>query len=191
MQSLIDCADQAVILPLAVAVGMLLRLAGWRRGGLAWGVAVAATLGLMLLLKLALIACGWRLLGLPVTSPSGDTASATIVYGGMIGLAAPRWGLPVRLAAALAAALAVAVAFGSSLVVLRIHTMADVLLGGAAGLAGVALLAGLAGEPPRASAWRRRGLLAVAVVAVNLLQHGRHLQAEPVIRGLAVCHAHA
>ena len=51
-------ADQAVILPLSVCVVFGFALSGWRRGALGWATAVAGTLAVMLVLKLALIPCG-------------------------------------------------------------------------------------------------------------------------------------
>ena len=40
MTFLTDFADQAVLLPVAAGVAIMLLLLGWRRGALAWTVAV-------------------------------------------------------------------------------------------------------------------------------------------------------
>ena len=69
-----DFADQAVTLPLAVGTGLLLAASGWRRGAIAWMVAIGATLGLIVLLKLRFFACEGG-------NPSGHTAAAAAVYG--------------------------------------------------------------------------------------------------------------
>ena len=58
LRFLTDFGDQAVILPLAATVALIFLISGWRRGALAWTVAVSATLGVVLLLKLAFLACG-------------------------------------------------------------------------------------------------------------------------------------
>ena len=53
-----DFGDQAVLLPLAAGIALLLALSGWRRGALAWTAAIGGTLALILLLKLRFFACG-------------------------------------------------------------------------------------------------------------------------------------
>ena len=77
-----DLGDQAVILPLLLAVGLVLLLAGWWRGALAWFIAVSATLGAVLVAKLSTMACQSLLPPVGLLSPSGHTASAAVVYGG-------------------------------------------------------------------------------------------------------------
>ncbi len=76
-----DFADQAVILPLIACVAVALWLAGWRRGVAVWCCGTAATLGLMLVLKVAFRACGPEMFGGAIESPSGHTAAAGAVYG--------------------------------------------------------------------------------------------------------------
>src|SRR5579884_655434 len=82
---LTDFADQAVVLPLVVAVAATLLISGWKRGALAWLITAGATLGLMLILKLACIACGPPQL----RTPSGHTAAAAIVAGSLAALLWP------------------------------------------------------------------------------------------------------
>ena len=79
MNFLTNFADEAVVLPLAVGVTIALYALGWRRGALAWAVAVGGTLALMLALKLVEFACGPSLL----RAPSGHTAAAAVVCGGL------------------------------------------------------------------------------------------------------------
>ena len=82
-----DLADQAVLIPVAIAVAVVFAIAGWWRGVVAWTTAVGATLGVMLLLKLAFLACGPLLPSMDV-SPSGHTAAAGVVYGGLLAIMA-------------------------------------------------------------------------------------------------------
>jgi len=175
-----DFADQAVVLPVALAVLLALGLLGWRQAALAWGVCVAATLGSTLLLKLVVMACAvGGAEGL--VSPSGHTACAACVYGGAAGLLvrARRSGI----AAAGLTAAGVACLVGLTRVWLGVHTLADVCVGGAVGLAGASAMRAAAGERPHGLAmWR----LGAAALAVMLLFHGRRLDAEPRLRWAAL-----
>jgi hypothetical protein len=183
MQSLTDLADQAVVLPLAVAVAVSLAAIGWRRGALAWTAAVAATLAAVLLLKLLVFTVGagpLRLAGLG--NPSGHTAAGAVVYGGLLALV-----LRTRVAAATPPLLlggvsgaVAALAFGVTR--LTVHSTLDVLVGAALGIAGAAALCALAG--PRPSRLRLSWPVAVAVV-VALALHGERLHAEGMLRTVA------
>ncbi len=111
-------------------------------------------------------------------SPSGHTASATIVYGGVLGLA---WrGLrPAQGRAPLLSALLIAVVIGLTRIGLHAHTWPEVMAGGLAGCVGVAVLLRLAGQPPRSL---RPLHLALVVVVLAALLHGAHLRAESEIQ---------
>jgi hypothetical protein len=82
-----------------------------------------------------------------------------------------------------------ALLIGMTRVGLGLHTPVDVALGGTLGVLGALGFTWLAGKPPPL----RLRWLFTAVVAVALLLHGRHLEAESRIRaaafGLSVCHA--
>ncbi len=177
MELVTNFADQAVILPLAATIAAALALAGWRRGALAWSVVITGILALMLTLKLASAACGHLLPGGELRSPSGHTAAAGAVYGGLLaGLARrvaghARW-TPV---CAVAAALLV----GASRLALGMHTAIDVAVGGAVGVGGAMVLTWLAGTPPPGL---RLAPLAAVAVAVIVVFHGFHLVAEAAIR---------
>ena len=169
-----DLGDQAVILPLLLATGLLLLLAGWWRGALAWFLAVPGTLGVVLLAKLSTIACQNLLPPIGLLSPSGHTASAAVVYGGALALAL---GIGrFRLMWALLSGLAVALLVGFTRFALNVHTLADVLAGGLLGTIGTVVLAWLAGPRP---ALRRSWIgAAAAMLAIVVLFHGRHVYAE-------------
>jgi membrane-associated phospholipid phosphatase len=171
MLFLTDFADQAVVLPIVVAVAIVLAALGWRRGALAWLGAIGATFGVILLLKLGFLACAPVFGPWALHSPSGHTAAAAVVAGGLVAvLAGPRW-------AVLFAALLAALTIGLSRLELGEHSLPEVAVGALLGLAGAAGLAHLAGRPPRA---RPVPLLAVAVLLAMLL-HGTHLPAEAAI----------
>jgi PAP2 superfamily len=166
-----DFADQAVVLPVALAVALVLAAMGWWRGALVWLGVVAATLGAVLVLKLGFIACGPVFSPWALRSPSGHTAAASVVAGGFVTLLA---GSPP---AAFAVSVLAAAMFGLSRVELGYHSLPEVIIGAAVGVAGAVVLSHLAGRPP---VMRPVRLLAIAVV-VALLLHGGHLQAEQVI----------
>jgi membrane-associated phospholipid phosphatase len=184
MMFLTDFADPAVVLPLALIAALMLTLTDWRRGALLWLIVVAATLGAMAVLKMALFACGAvRIVDL-VRSPSGHTASAAIVYGGLAALVARRFGaglilsfLPVLIAAAV---------IGFSRVALDVHTLPEVLIGATIGCAGALAMLLLVGKPPpRLPVPKLIGPAIVVIIAM----HGYHLHAEVVLRTLAARYA--
>lgn len=175
MTFLTDFADQAVVLPLIATVALCLAALGWRRGALAWLLAVGVSFALVLLLKLAFVTCG-PALGIPaLRSPSGHTAAAAVVAGGLAALQRHRRGV-VLTTAGLAATL-----IGVTRLVLGYHTPPEVLLGGVIGVAGALGFTVLAGLAP---SLRLRWLFA-AVMVVAVLLHGQHLDAEPRIRAVA------
>ncbi len=181
MQFLTDFADQAVVLPLAAYVLLVLAGLGWRRGALAWGAAVGGVLGVMLVLKLVAFACASHLAWTGVVSPSGHTATAAVVYGGLLALLATRSTRSTLVAAGLGGAFAALV--GLTRLMLHVHTAGDVLVGAAVGVAGAVLMRRLAGVRPSrpSSPW----ILLVGCVVVFAL-HGTRLEAESRLHWLAV-----
>jgi membrane-associated phospholipid phosphatase len=181
MLFLTDFADQAVVLPVAAVVLVVLLMLGWRRGALAWVLGVGGVLVTMLVLKLIVFACIWRLPWLGLSSPSGHTAAAAVVYGGLLALLVPRQRGGPLLAALAGGALASLVGF--TRLAMRVHTVPDVVVGAAVGVAGAVLLRSFAGvRPERLSSPR---LVLAVCVAIGLF-HGHRLAAETRIRWLAL-----
>jgi membrane-associated phospholipid phosphatase len=174
-----DFADEAVVLPLATAVGLALLLIGWRRGALAWSVVVGGTLATTLAIKILSLACGPHQL----RSPSGHTAAAAVVYGGLAFIAAQGDRPLIAQIAAVAAALLI----GASRLALGMHTALEVVLGATVGYVGVLALGRLAEGPP--SDLNLRWALPPALL-VLLIFHGMHWNVEYEIRQLAMRTAH-
>jgi len=180
MSFIANFADQAVMIPMVFAVAAGLYFAGWRRGALVWSGAIACTWGVMLLLKLACLACGHLVMD-GLLSPSGHTAAAATAYGGICGLLVRRSGGDWRWTVPISAGFAAVV--GLSRLVLHAHTPLEVVIAGAVGVSGATVLVALAGAPPsRVRLWPVIG----AMAAVVLLLHGLRLPAEAMIRHFAL-----
>jgi membrane-associated phospholipid phosphatase len=172
---LTDFADQAVILPMVLAIAVALAVQGWRRGAIAWLAVVTATFSIMVALKLTFLAC-WPLFGpMDIRSPSGHVAAATVVVGGLAGM------LTRRSSGVVPAAVLAACIIGLSRLWLGMHSFPEVVLGAAVGLTGAVMLSRLAGRPPVL----RPLPLMLTVVLVAVLFHGLHVPAEAAIRHTA------
>ncbi|MGH6681999.1 MAG: phosphatase PAP2 family protein [Bradyrhizobium sp.] len=184
MTFLTDFADPAVVLPLSLVAAAMLGLMGWRPGAFLWLLTVGASLGIMVVLKVAVFDCGPTCIGNLVRSPSGHTASAALVYGGLAGLVARSRG--AHLAASFLPAPVVAFLIGFSRIALGVHTLLDVLIGGAVGCAGALAMLILAGTPPP-----RLSLPPVLapVIALVIVMHGYHFHAEGVLNTIAIRYA--
>ncbi len=179
MRFLTDFADQAVILPLVVTTALGLWFGGWPRATLAWLIVTAATLGAVGLGKVMVFVWGPPE-SLPLLlSPSGHTASAPLVYGGLAMLLLPR-----RWARVLGLPLAVlfGVAVGATRLALGEHSIPDAWAGGAIGLLGsLALHMAIGPKPFDFRPWALLGLGAAVIAGF----HGLHMPAEQWLRALA------
>ena len=173
-----DFGDQGVVLPSSAAIACFLLLGRWWRSAASWILAVAGVLGVMLVLKLGIGACGWEL-GIPgLNSPSGHTASATILYGGLSILLLPGLRGPSRILPAIL----IAVLFAVSRVLLHDHSILEVSIGGGVGLCGVGLFVRLRGPVPTGL---RLVWLPIAVAVVAVAAHGNRMTAEQHIHSFA------
>lgn len=175
MRYLTDFADQAVILPLVLAVAIALAAQGWRRGALTWLIVVGATFFATLMFKLMFLSCSPLFGPMDVHSPSGHVAAATVVSGGLAAM------FTRRRTSILPAAFLAAVVIGVSRIVLGMHSLSEVIVGALLGLAGAAALMRFAGQPP---VLKPAPLVAVVVIVAALF-HGLHLPAEAAIRHTA------
>jgi membrane-associated phospholipid phosphatase len=175
MAFLTDFADQGVILPVVLAVGLVLALYGRWRAALLWLAVIGATFAVVVALKFGFIGCGSVFDRYALRSPSGHTAAAAVVAGGLAGLFTPRRAIVLTVATLAAAVI------GMSRIALNMHSPPEVVLGAAIGILGAAVLPyvlpTVSSKPPVAA-------LAIAVLVAVLL-HGRRLPAEPVIERAA------
>lgn len=176
-QFITDFADLAVVGPLAVAVGVLFLVRGWRRGALAWTGVIATTMFAVLVVKLAVVMFLTHAGPNDLKSPSAHTADAASIYGGLLAMLAyglsghRRWTVPCALAAA--------GAIGATRLALDVHTLPDVFVGGAIGILSAVALTRLAGPPPSLAA---SGQVVAVVVLAGLLLHGLQLPAEQILQ---------
>lgn len=176
-----DFADQAVILPAAALIAVLLASGGWRRGALAWSIAIVGTFALMLVLKLGFGACGHLIGNGDIESPSGHTAAAGVFYGGIFAYLAER--LFGRTAISLLAILIVVVLVGVSRVVLGAHTVAEAIVGALVGSLAALMMVRGAGPPPEKG--KRLAAFLLPACLLIVLLHGIRLPAEAAIRHYA------
>lgn len=181
MQFVTDFADEAVILPVAMVVLAVFLVTGWRRGALAWAAGVGCVLGIMLVLKIVVFACGHLLPWAGLSSPSGHTAASAVVYGGILAFVAPQSRRSAIIAACTGGGVALVIAL--TRLGLGVHTVADVTVGAAVGVIGAVAMRMLAGRKPEIlpAPW-----LLIAVAGAMVIFHGARLQAETRIRWVAV-----
>lgn len=167
--------DAALLLPAAaVLLFHLLRARSWRPAT-AWVAALALCAGLTVAAKMMFHACGGQLPALAIRSPSGHTSLSTTFYGcGALMLSANQ-GWSRRFLALLAAA-GLAILIAASRVALHAHTVEEVVVGFAIGSLCVAVYAAhYLPRPLQSLDWR---VPVIAIVALALLTHGRHLSVE-------------
>ena len=177
MQAITNFADQAVVLPLTLAIGLTLFALGRGRAAQAWVLAVPGTLAVMLVLKIAFLAVSPDWPDPALRSPSGHAAAAAAVYGSLA------WLLGVR--RAWLVALAATAVVGASRIALHLHSPAEVALGAAVGMVGALAFTALAGPMPQHS---RRWPLLAATALVLVGFHGYQLGAEADIARFAAAH---
>jgi membrane-associated phospholipid phosphatase len=172
-----DFGDPGVLLPVATAVFTLLLLLGQRRIAMAWLLMLATGFGLILALKLTFASCVPPSLLAEIHTPSGHTASATLIYGGLIAL------LGGGLSLTLVASFGFATLIGTSRLFLHLHSAAETAIGGAVGMLGITLFAAaLPGVSVVDSRPRHLVILPIIGVSLALALHGVHWPLEPTIR---------
>jgi membrane-associated phospholipid phosphatase len=155
---LTDFADQAVIMPLVLAIAVTLAVQGWRRGALVWLVVVACTFVATIAFKLAFLACSPLFGPMDIHSPSGHVAAATVVSGGLAAM------LLRQQASILPVALLAAVVIGMSRLVLGMHSLSEVVVGALIGLTGAVALLRFSGHLPAEAAIRHTAFRAAQFI---------------------------
>jgi membrane-associated phospholipid phosphatase len=172
--------DQVVVLPFVVLVAVALAAAGARRETLYWCVAIFIALFGALVAKLVFLPCGHLFPALNLRSPSGHTTAAIAAYGGFAMLWVkfskdPR----MRLAFAVAA-VAGCIGIAASRVLIQVHTMPEVFLGGLIGLSAPVFLYRV--KPPEGEPTPQPTLLLLIVpFALVLFMGGTALPIEDTI----------
>ncbi len=196
-----DFADLGMLLPVAGLIALGFTAIGRWQVVFAWLLAVAGTLAAMVVLKvMAFTLAGFAPAG-PVPAeawwpgswlgaaglgnPSGHTAAGSVFYGGLALLVGER--LAWRTLLGLLTAVMAGLIFGTTRLLLGVHSVPDVLVGGLVGLAGVLLLTRLAvRRRPEGQAKVPGKALVLAVATCGaLIFHGNRLNAEGLLRSIA------
>lgn len=176
--------DQTVVLPFIVLVAIVLVAAGARREALFWGAAMFLALFGALIAKIIFLPCSHLFPELNLHSPSGHTAAAVAAYGGfaMLWVKFSR----DRLLRALIISAAIIGCFGIAVsrVLIEVHTVPEILLGGFIGLVAPALLMRMT-PPDNEPVLRPTLLLLLAPLALVVLLPGVSLPIESTIDRLS------
>lgn len=169
--ALTSLADPVVVLPMAFVTAVCLAFFAGVRHAATWCLAMCSGLGSVLAAKLLLLPYG--------LSPSGHTANAAAVYGGLLAVAAPPRCRPATAFAGATALIAFIVAIAASRIAILAHTWTETAMGAAMGLAAPSILI----------AFRRHSTERVLPVALLVLPLcaglwflGGTADLEPVIR---------
>ncbi|HEY4343867.1 MAG TPA: phosphatase PAP2 family protein [Parvibaculum sp.] len=177
--------DQAVVLPFVAVVAIALAAMGARREALYWCVAIFVALFGALIAKIVFLPCGHLIPELDLRSPSGHTAAAVAAYGGFAMLWVKFSKDRRTRAMFISAAIIGCVGIAASRVLIHVHTMPEVLLGGFIGLSAPTFLARM--QPPESEATPRPTLLLLLVPLVLVLAlRGATLPVEGLIDHLSL-----
>jgi membrane-associated phospholipid phosphatase len=172
--------DAALLVPSAIGIFVYFR---WRRSAMSatsWAASLLLTAGATAILKLGFHACGATIPFLDVQSPSGHVSLATAFYLG-IAHAASGSRRPWLRAALLLGGLGLVLAVGVSRIALHAHTAAEVAVGAAIGLVGVAWFGS---RRDRAAEVDLR-VVAGPFLLLAVLTHGVHVDVESTIAELS------
>jgi hypothetical protein len=178
-----DFADESVIIPLSMVIGLVLWLLGWRKGCYGWLIAVFGTLSGIVLSKLFFyFLTGFRFIHLPINliSPSSHAAAGSLVYGSLLALLLRGGRAGMR--TALVTSGLFALFFSLTRLELGVHTRSEVLFGSLLGMAGAVAFVRIAGKMPHELNKIR---LAAASAIVVLMVYGHKWKGEQPIRYVA------
>jgi membrane-associated phospholipid phosphatase len=179
--SLSDLADQAVILPLSLAIAIFFWLIGWKRGAYGWLLAVFGTLSCVVISKFTFyLIQSFVRLPIALTSPSSHAAAGALVWGSLAALCLRGGRAGVR--TAIATSGLCATLFSLTRLQLGVHTRSEVVTGSLIGVLGCVAFVVLAGRTRRAFYRVRLMALAATVVCCTW---GSSLHAEHLIRSAA------
>lgn len=177
-----DIGDAAFLVPMSCLVLAYLLWRHSSRAALAWISALVLCGGLTLLAKIGFYVCGDQLADAAIRSPSGHTSLSATFYGcGALLLSTDRR-RPIQLALLLASG-ALILAIAASRILLDAHTPAEVVVGLIIGFVAVAWfgLHYFRAQTPTLPLLP----LAVVMILVAFLVHGRHINTEKWIAAAA------
>jgi membrane-associated phospholipid phosphatase len=166
---LTDFGDAAVLIPLAAAMLLWLRL-GNSPSAACWAVSVGFCVGLTVLLKIFFYGCPRAS---DMRSPSGHTGFSVLVYGA-IALVTTIQASGLRRALAIGIGTGLILTIAASRLLLEIHSLPEVGLGLVIGTVSLILFGRIYLQSPQTQVWP---LLVAAGMLVTIL-HGQELHAE-------------
>ncbi len=172
------------LMPAAAILALWLWFSGSRRLALCWAAGFAGAIALVLGSKIAFLGFGIGNKALDFTGISGHATVATAVFT-MLLYVWPRTRSSWVTRLAVVAGLLIGVAVGVSRLVLRAHSVSEVVAGCALG-AGVAVAAILLGRHLRQPAPHRWIAVAVLVVLLVAPQMPQRLQSHDIVEQLAL-----
>lgn len=180
MRDVTDFGDLAVLLPLAAVMLLWLMAVRSARGAAWWLAALALCICGTALLKVYFFACS----SAPgMASPSGHSSFSTLVYGALAVIITAELTVGWRRMMVVAGSAALIATIALSRFALGAHSLPEIVLGIAVGLASLGLFA--QGYLRRRAAGASLTSLLVAVVVLVAVLHGRELRAEEFLQAIS------
>jgi membrane-associated phospholipid phosphatase len=179
MTTLTDFGDITTLIPLSAIMLLWLVAARSVREACWWLIGLLLSIGGTALLKIYFLACP---LDPQFTNPSGHASSSTLIYGGFAVVVAAELAPGWRRAVCFGAAGALVAAICLSRVILRMHSVGEVMCGLAIGF--LALTAFAQGYRYRRPTDVSLMFLLVPTVLVIAVLHGRELHAEELFHAI-------
>lgn len=180
MRDVTDFGDLAVLLPLAAVMLLWLVAVRSARGAAWWLAALALCICGTALLKVYFFACS----SAPdMASPSGHSSFSTLVYGALAVIITAELTVGWRRMMVVAGSAALIATIALSRFALGAHSLPEIVLGIAVGLASLGLFA--QGYLRCRAAGASLTSLLVAVVVLVAVLHGRELRAEEFLQAIS------
>ena len=179
---LTNFADQGVILPLSLSIGILLLLFKCKQQAIGWTISVVGTLVSVVVLKLVFhIVFSLISFSIHFSSPSSHVAAGSMVYGSLIALLIDKG--YIKLKTAMYSSAIVAIIFSATRLGLQAHTRSEVIIGSFLGMLGCATFVYTCNTARLQSI--NKSVLVVVSLLVMIIFHGCNLNGEKIINDIS------